>query len=583
MRRTFAPYAIWTSVFALAACAEERADVGLALRLTAGLLSDATSMELRVSEGSGCDPTTGSVTGETSPETFSLERCGDQSGAWCKTIKLDKDDSTRVFHVVAVKGNEAFAEGCTTASLNQDPLEIDIQIKPLISKGCCNDGIIQSTEQCDTGLAASTDCAGNPPSNGNNACLSILPDEVCECDCLAKEVVLSVPGSAPNTTNDPGTKSELSLAFVGTTALRAVYTDSQGLGAAPDINIRSLTADFTAIEDPAPLAKQLRLPALCTTLLTNGIAREQRAASIAQISAKTTAIVFADSKVQPQKFNISLSVLSEAGCAESEPVKVNVVDPATCSNSEQCNGFPDVAGGPSGSALVVWNQAGQLRGRIWKEGGALVPAAEELELGPLAVGTKPHVAGSALGWVVVYTSAEGDNISLKRVDASGGVIDSQPKLNVATDGIQDQPDVAMTADGRSIVVWRSEDAIYFQRFDAMGQVVGNDQGSPLSRRAPSAAAAALPAVAGDGEWFVAAWAANDGTVWARYVGTAGGFGFNNVNGLNDDFLASHPGISHERLAPAVAVGKHVAIGWQDPNDGEPRGMIVRRFPLPRKN
>jgi hypothetical protein len=581
MRRSLGLYAVWSSVFALAACVEDRAPLGFVMRVTSGLLDTASAVELRVSEGATCDPASGRVTNEVDPTTFPLDRC--EGGSWCKTVTLDKDESTRVFHVLATNAGKELAEGCATATLDKDPLEVDIQVKPVVAPSCCNDGELQGTEQCDTGLPSPTDCAGNPPPSGNNACVSILADAVCECDCLAKEIVLSVPGTNPNTTNDPGTKTELSLAFLGATALRAAYTDSQGVSGAPDINIRSLTPDFLTITEPPALSKQLRLPAECSLVQTSGIPREQRAASIAPVSATTTAIAYADSKTVPQRFDISLVAHSTTGCADVAPVKVNFTEPASCPDPAACNGFPDVAGGPDGSALVVWNHNGQLRGRIWKTNGDLVPAGADIELGAMSSAGKPRVAGSSGGWIVAYTGAEKDNVYVTRVDASGAVQGAPKRVNVIEDGEQDQPDVAMHPDGRALVVWRSGTSIYFQRFDAMGNESGNDQESALSREAPDAATLAMPVAAAGGDWFAAAWASADGTIWARYIGKASGFGFNNVNGQNGPFLATHPGIKHQRSNPAIAIGKFVAIGWQDADPSEPHGVIVRRLPLPRLN
>ena len=68
---------------------------------------------------------------------------------------------------------------------------------------------------------------------------------------------------------------------------------------------------------------------------------------------------------------------------------------------------------------------------------------------------------------------------------------------------------------------------------------------------------------------------------ARYLGADGGFLYNTVNGQNEEFAATLPGVSGARTLPAVAMGGGgwVAIGWQDPSP-EHAGIFVRRFPLP---
>src|SRR5690606_22669945 len=124
---------------------------------------------------------------------------------------------------------------------------------------CCNDGIIQLGEQCDTGAAAPNDCVGNPVDPTSGSCGGILPDPVCECDCLAKELHVAAQGSAPNLT--PDLKTDVALAFAGgsgaqANTLRAVFTD--GDSATPEINWRVLDASLYPLA--APFDQQLRVP-----------------------------------------------------------------------------------------------------------------------------------------------------------------------------------------------------------------------------------------------------------------------------------------------------------------------------------
>ena len=80
---------------------------------------------------------------------------------------------------------------------------------------------------------------------------------------------------------------------------------------------------------------------------------------------------------------------------------------------------------------------------------------------------------------------------------------------------------------------------------------------------------------------MAAWHADDGSVWARYIGGDSGFGYNFVTGQNADFRATHPAITTARTGAAVAIGGDGfgAIGWQDTSAEHP-GVYVRRFPMP---
>lgn len=573
MRRVLGCLAAWSLTVAAAACAPEPARVGLNLRLTSGLLDSATTVELFVSTDGACNPATGQVKDVTEVEFFPLDRCGTSS--WCKTISLDQDDQPRIFHVVAKNAGKEVAQGCTQAAIDRDPLDVAIKVKRFLEPGCCNDGKVQSTEQCDSGIVAPTDCAGNTPAQPQ--CNSIVTDEICECDCRAREIVLSTPGMNPTTSNDPNTKSGLSLAFSGASgsaevagSLRAVYADAQGFGGSVDVNLRTLKSNLTSITSGA-LAKQLRIPATCSNVQTAGIARDQKSPSIARVSASVSAVVFSDNKIQPQQFNVSLTALGGEGCADKEPLIVNANTSTSCD-------APDVAGGPDGSALVVWNQGGQLRARVWKTDGTLAPASADIEIAAMAPGGKPHVAGSSKGWSVVYPS--GDDVFVQSLDASGGLTGSARRVNIVTDGVQDQPDVAMLSDGTSIVVWQSGAGIFFQRYDANGKELAGDQTEPLSSLDPGAGA--TPVVAGNGDWYAIAWLTGGNSVWARFVSKAAGFGYNHVDGQNGAFLASHPIVDHPRTGPAIAIGdQFVAIGWQDTSTEEPvHGIVVRRFPLP---
>ncbi len=589
MRKLLAGVSIWVAVAGAASCGPERAGIILDLRLPQGA-KDASAMTVLVSIGSNCDPATGRVTNESAqgdPQSFDLDKGGcSGSAVWCKTIKIDKDGQQRTFHILGKgAGGEFVVEGCSQAVVDKDPLDVGIVGKQYIAPPCCNNGKLEAVEQCDSGNKAMTDCSGKPGPGGKNDCIGAIPDAVCECDCLAKEIVLSIDGTGPATTNNPNTKADLALAFSGATAnpmsdfvassLRAVYTDVEGIGGS-DVNLRMLK-DTMFPYDGGQFAKQLRMPALCSSLTGAGAQRLQRSPAIARISEEITAVVYADNlnSANPTLFDVSIDAQGSSGCADKDAVQVNATKGSSCDS-------PDVARGPDGQALVVWNQAGQLRGRIWKSTGDLVPAMADIEIGAISPMGKPHVAGNNGGWMVVYAgsgSGDPDGVFFKTVSTSGAV-GAETKVNAVTDGVQDQPDVAMFKDGTALVVWQSGGKILFQRFNGVTPRMG-DQDAPLSSKTPAPASA--PAVASDdGTWFAAAWQAGDGSIWARYLGKDA-FGFNNVSGQNDDFLATHPGIKHARSGPAVAVGTgFVAIGWLDTTMDDPHGMIVRRLPPPRK-
>ncbi len=570
---------------AIGACGQGGpASIGLVMKAPQGLLSDAESVKLTVFDaGQSKCGSTGHVevpSGE-GVQSFDLEKSGCASGAtWCKDIELDQDGSTKMFAVVAKNATGTIAEGCATATIDQDPVEVTIKVQRYVAPSCCNDGVVQVGELCDLGAQSSTDCSGG----AGGACKGIPADDVCTCDCQAQEVPIDHVASAPLPV--AGTKSQLAMAFSpGNTkindGLRAVFTDkSSGANGGTDVQLRVMQKDLypVPVEVSAPLSNALRLPLLCTAVAGQGAVRTQEAAAIAPISSTAIAVVYASDEKVAGRFDVLLSAQGPDGCADLAPVQLNT----TLEDSTA----PDVAAGPTGSGLVVWVRGGRIIGRIWKTTGELYPAAAELDFGP---GSQARVAGNDKGWVVAYAGAgsnDGDGVFTKSVDPAGA-IGAEVKVNAVTDGVQDQVDVALHGD-RTIVVWHSGGDVYFQRFDASHNPVSGDQSEPIHK--DTNGEQSNPTVASGnalGDFFVVAWEEIDkGGIGARYVGGDTGFAYNNITGQNDDFPAEnqgvHFGVAGSRRLPAIAIGGagYIAIGWQDELPDH-AGIYVRRFPLPQ--
>jgi hypothetical protein len=250
---------------------------------------------------------------------------------------------------------------------------------------------------------------------------------------------------------------------------------------------------------------------------------------------------------------------------------------------------PAVATNGSDRAMVVWLNGTSLRGRVWVNGAdsdcsTCLPAGEEITFGvTLAENSgRARVAGTANGFFVAYSAAE--SIFYRTVTLDG-VPGAEVKVN-ETDGVHLEPDIAALPDGRFVVVWRTDGGqVRFQRFEANGNPVPGDQDGALSANSPPGFTPAVAGSSSAGTFWTAAWAGNDGTVWARHIDAEGAFLRNSVNGLLEDFLASHPATTGSRVTPDVAIGGSgwVAIGWADTSEdagGFGRGIRVRRFPLP---
>jgi len=471
---------------------------------------------------------------------------------------------------------------------------VNITAHANLPAACCNDGLVQFGEQCDSGLPAEFDCAGNPVEAAVGSCATVVDNEVCHCDCLAKEILLTTIGAAPAVNNDPKTKRDLSLAFSGGSgsadvagSLRVVYTDLSPLpgGTAPDINTRLLKSDLYPIVT-APLNQPLRLPRSCSgnLLITpQGKPRQEITPDISRISADKMAVAWADDELVAAQFDIFVVSQNDVGCTDAaSDVQINV-------NKNESLSHPAVAGGPNDTALVVWADGGSLRGRVWTATAddtcnTCLPAAADIDLGTLVAGSHPRVAGNASGWVVAYAGAGVEGDVFIRTVSPQGAPGAERKVNLAEGGVQDQPDVAMQPDGSYAVVWSNGGVMMMQRYDGSGDPAAGDQDTPMSVGSPLGFEPAV--AASGGAFYTAAWSAfDDGTVWARHIGIGEDrFLRNHVNATLDDFLANHPGVIGTRIHVDVAIGDfggttYAAIGWIDDSDTHP-GAFVRRFPSP---
>ena len=582
-------------------------ELGLSLVFPQGLLDTATGMTLSVFDAAlgKCDATTGhvaSIPGGSATQTFPLSRTGCTGGdLWCATIKLDKDGSTKMFAIVATNAGQTVAEGCTTAVVDQDPLQVEIQAHRFSPPKCCGDGVLEPGEQCDNGLPGN--CSGGPTSK----CSGIQENPACYCDCTAKEILLSIDDTAlPLLKNGPaGTKQNLAFTFgpggvQNPNMLRAVFenTGKDALGGA-DIDERFLTQDLYPIADPNPLSLQLRLPLKCAEVQGSGIVRQQRSPAIATASSNIVAVVYqSDEQEGAGDYDIELTPQNADGCVDTMPCAqqsdcATTCDPGkmACTSSVKLNTSsgstdPRIARGPDGVMLVTWTRQHAVFGRIWRTDGSLAPLSTEISLA--TSGSAARVAGSMSGFRVVYqgsNTGDADGIFMLSVDKDGNT-SGATLVNIVTPGLQDQPDIAMLDDGSTLVVWHSGGDILFQRFDPHGKAVLGDQNAPLNTSGLGMSVDQQhPAAAAANGFFAVAWEATDpktglGNIWARFLGGAQGFGYNSVTGQNDEFVATDPAqMGADRHLPAVTLGPYTVIGWEDHAASHP-GVFVRRFPPP---
>jgi hypothetical protein len=189
---------------------------------------------------------------------------------------------------------------------------------------------------------------------------------------------------------------------------------------------------------------------------------------------------------------------------------------------------PDLALAPDGSFIVVWKSPDAdgygVFGQRFDMNG--LPVGTEFQANSLWTGKQgePRAAVSASGQFMIVWRADiaGEkDVYARRYDASGVPLGVEFVVNSITSGKQDKPDVAMADDGRSMVVWKSDDLnkhISGQLFDAMG----NPSGGELQFSEPGTVSADRPSVsfAPNAASFVVVWQAEDGDgkgVFGRWV------------------------------------------------------------------
>jgi hypothetical protein len=515
--------------------------IGLSMSVPQGALDDATALELLVFPAA--DATC--VDGVAAPipddaRSFTLSK-GDCAGGatWCGEITLERDDTEQMFYVEASSSAGLLARGCATAVIDKDPIDVAIQVVRVVEEACCGDGQLQPGELCDNG--GSESCGGSTESFD------------CAADCSSKLLTI----------DDGNGKGGLTMTFAGgdgelAGGLRAAWNHEAGV---VDVGQRILQADLSPITTPAVLADPFRVYLRCSGAV-QAASRDQTTPSIAPL-ANGAALAFLSNEKSLGRVDAVVLFTNSDGCSDMQSA-LAVSDELTSASDVA------VAAGPSGQALVVWEQGGGLRARTFD--GESLGASFSITAAGSAVG----VSGGPNGWAVVFAGAgagDADGVFLVRVSPSGEA--SEPVLvNAKTSGAQDQPAVAVQTDGSVAVVFRSGDDVFLQRYRASGEAVVDDQAAPLHGDAGGAQSAPVVAAGPSGNYFVVAWE-SEATIRARYAGKDGSFLFNPVSGQNDDFLVTRD--ASAPTGPAVAIAETVVFGWTDADAG---GVVVRKFPLP---
>jgi streptogramin lyase len=176
--------------------------------------------------------------------------------------------------------------------------------------------------------------------------------------------------------------------------------------------------------------------------------------------------------------NSQIGRITTGPTAQSMPLgeefQVNTYTPAAQLRSA-------VASSPAGDFFVVWESGPgpsmYIRGRSFDATGA--PAGAEFPIGS-APGSRPEVAASTSGFVVAWNDTATETIVAQRFDPSGAPQGTEFQVSSSTADLQqDDPQIAMGADGDFVIVWTAfddeeEDNVFGRRFDAAGTPLGAD-------------------------------------------------------------------------------------------------------------
>ena len=177
------------------------------------------------------------------------------------------------------------------------------------------------------------------------------------------------------------------------------------------------------------------------------------------------------------------------------------------------------------------------------------------------------------GWVVTWQSwqdGSGWGIYQQRFDSLGNEVGNEGLVNTHTQDGQEKPDVTALADGGWVVTWQSyaQDGagwgIYQQRFDVLGNEVGNEERvntqAYTEQQAPAVTALA------DGGWVVTwqSWT-QDGSGWGIYQQRFDTEG-NEVIGE----VRVNEGILYDQVNPDVTALEDGGwiVSWQSYENGE---------------
>ena len=256
---------------------------------------------------------------------------------------------------------------------------------------------------------------------------------------------------------------------------------------------------------------------------------------------------------------------------------------------------PQVAGLSDGSFAVVWTDQGGADGssygvylQRYTAGGAPLGSEQRVNTYTTSHQNEPALAAYDGGFVVTWSSygpdGSGLGVQAQRYSNAGAAVGAEFGVNTSASGNQYEPDVAATADGRFVIVWRSDGqdgssaGVYAQRFNADGTTAGTEF-RVNTHTANGQYEAQVVALAGGG--FVVVWRSDsqDGSSAGVYAQVYAGDG----TAVGGEFRVNESTVGGQYQPDVTALGSGgFAVTWRNDNydmsgSGSYQDVYVREY------
>jgi hypothetical protein len=252
--------------------------------------------------------------------------------------------------------------------------------------------------------------------------------------------------------------------------------------------------------------------------------------------------------------------------------------------------FADVAVESDGDFVVVWESNQQDRslygifGQRFDSAGVRTGGEFQINLRTVLTQVLPDVATDAAGNFVVAwegddQDGDGRGIFVRRFASDGNAVGGEFQVNVYTTSMQRAPAIAVDAEGDFVVAWHSVtqdgdlDGVFGRRFASSGEA----QGGEFQVNVYTTSRQLNPSVGlrSDGG-FVVVWQSEEPN--PLLFGVVGRHFDSNGGALGGEFQVNVATLS-QQFVPRVAIGpmNDFVVAWESFQDGENRGVFLRRF------